>query len=83
VTWSARAHKLVFGTTFGYMEPMLKVAADTPTSSSSTPPATRRADQHAHLRRRTYEGAYMAGVIAGSMTKTNTWVWSAPSPSLR
>jgi basic membrane protein A len=32
---------------------------------------------------RTYEGAYMAGVIAGKMTKSNTWAWSARSPSPR
>ena len=36
-----QGNKLIFGTTFGYMEPMLKVAADSRTSSSSTPPATR------------------------------------------
>ena len=39
-----QGNKLIFGTTFGYMEPMLKVAADARTSSSSMPPATKQAD---------------------------------------
>ena len=63
---AGQGNKLIFGTTFGYMEPMLKVAADNfPTSSSSTPPATRPRDNMRTYDSRTYEGAYMAGVIAG------------------
>jgi simple sugar transport system substrate-binding protein len=44
-----QGNKLIFGTTFGYMEPMLKTATDLPDVSSSTPPATRPRPT-AHLR---------------------------------
>lgn len=79
-----QGNKLVFGTTFGYMEPMLKVAADHPevklehATGYKTAPNLRTYDS------RTYEGAYMAGVIAGSMTKTNTLgvVGSIPIPEV-
>jgi basic membrane protein A and related proteins len=68
---AGQGNKLIFGTTFGYMEPMLKVAADTKGVNF----------QHATG---TYEGAYMAGVIAGKMTKTNTLgvVASVPIPEV-
>jgi simple sugar transport system substrate-binding protein len=76
--------KLIFGTTFGYMEPMLKVAADLPgvkfehATGYKTAPNMRTYDS------RTYEGAYMAGVIAGAMTKSNTLgvVASIPIPEV-
>ena len=55
-----QGNKLIFGTTFGYMEPMLKVAADNPGRSSSMPPATSRPNMRTYDSR-TYEGAYMAG----------------------
>ncbi len=75
---------LVFGTTFGYMEPMLKVAADLPgvkfehATGYKTAPNMRTYDS------RTYEGAYMAGVVAGAMTKSNTLgvVASIPIPEV-
>jgi simple sugar transport system substrate-binding protein len=76
--------RLVFGTTFGYMEPMLKVAADSKdvkfehATGYKTAPNLRTYDS------RTYEGAYMAGVLAGGMTKTNTLgvVASIPIPEV-
>ena len=81
---AGQGNKLVFGTTFGYMEPMLKVAADNAgikfehATGYKTAPNMRTYDS------RTYEGAYMAGVIAGSMTKTNTLgvVGSIPIPEV-
>jgi basic membrane protein A len=81
---ATQGNKMVFGTTFGYMEPMLKVAADFPdvrfehATGYKTAPNMRTYDS------RTYEGAYLAGVIAGSMTKTNTLgvVGSVPIPEV-
>ena len=48
------------------------------------PPATRPAENMRTYDSRTYEGAYMAGVIAGKMTKTNTLgvVGSVPIPEV-
>jgi len=79
-----QGNKLIFGTTFGYMEPMLKVAKDYPdvkfehATGYKTAPNLRTYDS------KTYEGAYMAGVVAGAMTKTKTIgvVASIPIPEV-
>ena len=79
-----QGNKLIFGATFGYMEPMLKVAADNPdvrfehATGYKTLPNLRTYDA------RTYQGAYMAGVIAGAMTKSNVLgvVGSVPIPEV-
>ena len=68
----AQGNKLIFGTTFGYMEPMLKVAADSKDVKFEHATGYKQADNLRTYDSRTYEGAYMAGVIAGKMTKTNT-----------
>ena len=79
-----QGNKLVFGTTFGYMEPMLKVAADHPDVKFEHATGYKQAENMRTYDSRTYEGAYMAGVIAGSMTKTNTLgvVGSIPIPEV-
>jgi basic membrane protein A len=79
-----QGNTLIFGTSFGYMEPMLKVAADTPgvkfehATGYKTAPNMRTYDS------RTYEGAYMAGVIAGGMSKSGVIgvVGSIPIPEV-
>ena len=81
---ASQGAQLVFGTTFGYMEPMLKVAADLKdvkfehATGYKTAPNLRTYDS------RTYEGAYMAGVVAGKMSKTGTLgvVGSVPIPEV-
>ena len=80
----AQGNTLIFGTTFGYMEPMLKVAADNPNVKFEHGTGYKTAANMRTYDSRTYEGAYMAGVIAGSMTKTNTLgvVGSIPIPEV-
>ena len=81
---ASQGAKLIFGTTFGYMEPMLKVAANLKdvkfehATGYKTAPNLRTYDS------RTYEGAYMAGVIAGKMSKSGTLgvVGSVPIPEV-
>ena len=80
----SQGNKMVFGTTFGYMETMVKIAADHPevkfehATGYKTAPNLRTYDS------RTYEGAYLAGIVAGAMTKTNTLgvVGSVPIPEV-
>jgi basic membrane protein A and related proteins len=81
---AGQGNKLVFGTTFGYMEPMLKVAADFKDVKFEHATGYKQAANMRTYDSRTYEGAYMAGVIAGSMTKTNTLgvVASIPIPEV-
>ena len=81
---AGQGNKLIFGTTFGYMEPMLKVAADLPDVKFEHATGYKQAPNMRTYDSRTYEGAYMAGVIAGGMTKTNTLgvVGSVPIPEV-
>jgi simple sugar transport system substrate-binding protein len=79
-----QGNKLIFGTTFGYMEPMLKVAADSKDVKFEHATGYKQAENMRTYDSRTYEGAYMAGVIAGKMTKSNTLgvVASVPIPEV-
>ena len=81
---AGQGNKLIFGTTFGYMEPMLKVAADNKGINFEHATGYKQAENMRTYDSRTYEGAYMAGVIAGKMTKTNTLgvVASVPIPEV-
>jgi len=79
-----QGNKLIFGTTFGYMEPMLKVAPDAADVKFEHATGYKTADNMRTYDSRTYEGAYMAGIIAGAMTKSNTLgvVGSIPIPEV-
>ena len=79
-----QGNKLIFGTTFGYMEPMLKVAADSKGVMFEHGTGYKQAENMRTYDSRTYEGAYMAGVIAGKMTKSGTLgvVGSIPIPEV-
>ena len=75
---------LVFGTTFGYMEPMMKVAADAKAVKFEHATGYKTAANLRTYDARTYEGAYMVGVIAGGMTRSNSLgvVASIPIPEV-
>jgi simple sugar transport system substrate-binding protein len=79
-----QGNKLIFGTTFGYMEPMLKVAPDAADVKFEHATGYKQAPNMRTYDSRTYEGAYMAGIIAGGMTKSNTLgiVGSIPIPEV-
>ena len=79
-----QGNKLIFGTTFGYMEPMLKVAADSKDVKFEHATGYKQSENLRTYDSRTYEGAYMAGVIAGKMTKSNVLgvVASIPIPEV-
>ena len=81
---AAQGNKLIFGTTFGYMEPMLKVAGDTKDVKFEHATGYKQADNMRTYDSRTYEGAYMAGVVAGKMSKSGTLgvVGSVPIPEV-
>ena len=81
---AGQGNKLIFGTTFGYMEPMLKVAADHPDVKFEHATGYKTAENMRTYDSRTYEGAYLAGVLAGKMTQSNTLgvVASIPIPEV-
>jgi basic membrane protein A and related proteins len=80
----ADGNKLIFGTTFGYMDPMMKVAADEKGVKFEHGTGFKTADNMRTYDSRTYEGAYLAGIVAGGMTKSNTLgvVGSIPIPEV-
>ncbi|MEK8027702.1 BMP family ABC transporter substrate-binding protein [Pseudaquabacterium rugosum] len=79
-----QGNKLIFGTTFGYMEPMLKIAPEFKDVKFEHATGYKTAENMRTYDSRTYEGAYMAGVIAGAMTKSNVLgvVGSVPIPEV-
>jgi len=80
----AQGNKVIFATSFGYMEPMLKVAADNKDVKFEHATGYKTTENMRVYDGRTFEGAYMAGVIAGSMSKTGTLgvVGSIPIPEV-
>ncbi len=82
---AAQGSKLIFATSFGYQEYVQKVA---PEAARSELPACDRLQASCEQRDRTmlktFEGAYMAGIVAGGMTKTKTIgvVASVPIPEV-
>ena len=81
---ASQGNKLIFGTTFGYMEPMLKVAGDLKDVKFEHATGYKTAANLRTYDSRTYEGAYMAGVVAGKMSKSGTLgvVGSVPIPEV-
>ena len=79
-----QGNKLIFGTTFGYMEPMLKVAKEFDDIEFEHATGYKTSKNLRTYDSRTYEGAYLAGVVAGAMTKTKVIgvVASIPIPEV-
>ncbi|MDR3672785.1 MAG: BMP family ABC transporter substrate-binding protein [Holophaga sp.] len=63
--------KVVFTTSFGYMNPTLTVARAYPTVTFLQAAGTRTAANVGSYNGRFYEGRYLNGVIAGRMTRSN------------
>ncbi|WP_175581169.1 BMP family ABC transporter substrate-binding protein [Thalassospira sp. HF15] len=77
-------HNLIFTTSFGYMNPTEKVAKQFPNVKFEHATGYKRADNLSTYAARFYEGRYVAGVIAGKMTKSNVvgYVGSFPIPEV-
>ena len=81
---ASQGNKLIFGTTFGYMEALQKIAPDFPDVRFEHATGFKTSANVRTYDSRTYEGAYLAGIIAGAMTKSNTLgvVGSVPIPEV-
>jgi simple sugar transport system substrate-binding protein len=66
-----QGNKLIFTPSFGYMEPTLKVAKDFPDVKFESITGYKTAPNVAVANARYYEGRYLAGIVAGRMTKSN------------
>ena len=77
-------HKLIFTTSFGFMEPTLKVAKKFPAVHFEHATGYKRAGNVATYSAKFHEGRYVIGQIAGKMTKSNVigYVASFPIPEV-
>jgi len=73
-------NKLIFTTSFGYMEPTMKVARDFPDVKFESITGYKTAPNVAIANARYYEGRYLAGVAAGRMTKSHVAGYVAGFP---
>lgn len=81
----ARAgNKLIFTTSFGYMEPTLKVAKKYPNVHFEHATGYKRAANVSTYSGRFYEGRYIQGIIAAKMSKSGTlgYIGSFPIPEV-
>ncbi|TXH70494.1 MAG: BMP family ABC transporter substrate-binding protein [Thiothrix sp.] len=72
--------KLIFGTSFGFMNPMLKVAKTFPDTHFEHATGYKTEANLGNYNARFYEGRYLSGIVAGSMTKTKTLGYVAAFP---
>jgi len=81
---ASSGHNLIFTTSFGYMNPTVKVAKRFPNVKFEHATGYKRGDNVSTYSARFYEGRYIQGVIAGMMTKTNVtgYVASFPIPEV-
>ncbi|GAB1386545.1 hypothetical protein MASR1M59_16930 [Melaminivora sp.] len=81
---AGQGNKLIFATSFGYQEFVQKTAADLKDVKFQHATGYKQADNVATYDTKTFEGAYLAGIVAGGMSKTKTIgvVASVPIPEV-
>lgn len=79
-----QGNKLIFTTSFGYMNPTLKVAKQFPDVKFVHSTGYKTADNVAVTNARFYEARYLAGIVAGKMTESNVagYVGAFPIPEV-
>ncbi|MGB1010123.1 MAG: BMP family ABC transporter substrate-binding protein [Thiolinea sp.] len=77
---ASSGHQMIFGTSFGYMNPMLKVAKTFPKTHFDHATGYKTSKNMGNYNARFYEGRYLAGIVAGSMTKSNKLGYVAAFP---
>jgi basic membrane protein A and related proteins len=76
----SQGNKIVFATSFGFGDAMEKVARDNPNVFFEHATGYKTAPNLRVYEARFYEAAYLAGIVAGKMTKTNTLGFVATFP---
>jgi simple sugar transport system substrate-binding protein len=81
---AAQGHKIIFTTSFGFMNPTIKVAAKYPDVRFEHISGYKQAPNVATSNIRYYEGRYVAGILAGKQTKSGTigYIASFPIPEV-
>ena len=81
---ASEGHGLIFTTSFGFMNPTLKVARDFPEVNFEHATGYKQADNLATYSARFYEGRAVIGTMAGMMTESNVigYIGSIPIPEV-
>jgi simple sugar transport system substrate-binding protein len=81
---ATQGNKIIFATSFGYMDAMLKVAGEFPDVKFEHATGYKTAANMNVYDARFYHDAYVSGILAGGMTKSNTlgFVASFPIPEV-
>jgi simple sugar transport system substrate-binding protein len=81
---AARGYAVVFATSFGYMESTLRVAKLFPKVKFEHATGYKTTANVVTYQGRSYEGAYLLGLLAGRMSRTNTlgYIGSFPIPEV-
>ncbi|QPC44294.1 BMP family ABC transporter substrate-binding protein [Kaustia mangrovi] len=81
---AASGNDLIFTTSFGFMNPTVKVARQFPDKKFEHATGYKRADNVATYAARFYEGRAVIGTIAGRMTKSNVigYIGAVPIPEV-
>jgi simple sugar transport system substrate-binding protein len=77
---ASSGHKMVFTTSFGYMNPTVKVAKGFPAVFFEHATGYKRDKNVGTYNARFYEGRYLTGLVAGRMTKSNVAGYVAAFP---
>lgn len=75
-----KGYRLIIGTSFGYMDPMLKVAGEFPNADFVHISGFKRAKNMMTAFGRIEQPRYLSGLVAGSMTKSNILGYVAAHP---
>lgn len=78
--FAADGYELVFTTSFGYMNPTVKVARRFPEVTFEHATGYKRGNNVGTYNVRFYEGRYLAGIVAGKMTKSGVAGYVAAFP---
>ena len=73
-------NRIIFTTSFGYMNPTLKVAKQFPKTDFEHATGYKSDSNVGIYNARFYEGRYLAGIVAGKMTKSNVAGYVAAFP---
>ncbi|HBG18510.1 MAG TPA: BMP family ABC transporter substrate-binding protein [Desulfobulbaceae bacterium] len=71
---------IIFATSFGYMDPMLKVAKQFPKTVFMHCSGFKTAENMGNYFGRMYQARYLSGMVAGAMTKSNVLGYVAAFP---
>lgn len=77
---SMDGYKLIFATSFGYMKPIMSVAAENPGTTYLVSSAYLNAPNFSGYNAKWHEGGYLAGIVAGKTTKSNIIGFVGPHP---